>query len=462
MVHEVVVVGGGIGGLTVAALLAARGVDVCLLERSSQVGGVLARVESFGYTFDPGIGIYPCWEPGEIHDRIFSELPVAAPTVHRENTAYLVRLVDQLDVPVIADDTEFFSSLVATFPECAEDAINFYRQCADLVVNQPLKRDYASTQTAASYLTRTSTSFRQFIDAQLQLLTQRSSESCDFTRAAIALTVTRRGSFSIQGGAAALAERVADSIKQSGGRVRLNSPVLRLAYDSNGQAVGLDLLNGETVGATRAIISNLTVWDTFGKLIGLNRTPSDIRKTLSASRGWGAYVVYLGINEATADSLPVDRILAVRPKESDLESLLMMSAAPAWDSRAPIGKRALTVVTFTDVDQWFTFHESLEGLEEQDRSQLEAIWQHLHQAFPLGDDVEVLETSNPFTCYEETRRKLGMVGAPTSLWESVHHDGSTPLPNVHMVGDTATSGLGIAGVSAAAFRLANKITQKTK
>ena len=47
MVHEVVVVGGGIGGLTVAALLAARGVDVCLLERASQPRG-LARFESFG------------------------------------------------------------------------------------------------------------------------------------------------------------------------------------------------------------------------------------------------------------------------------------------------------------------------------------------------------------------------------------------------------------------------------
>ena len=54
---EVAVVGGGIGGLTVAAVLAKRGVDVCLLERESQVGGCAASVEKFGYKFDPTDGL---------------------------------------------------------------------------------------------------------------------------------------------------------------------------------------------------------------------------------------------------------------------------------------------------------------------------------------------------------------------------------------------------------------------
>ena len=81
MTHEVVVVGAGIGGLTVSALLAARGVDVCLLERQSRPGGCLAGFEKFGYTFDPGVGLYPLWQSGEIHEQVFSELPVAPPNI---------------------------------------------------------------------------------------------------------------------------------------------------------------------------------------------------------------------------------------------------------------------------------------------------------------------------------------------------------------------------------------------
>ena len=64
--------------------------------------------------------------------------------------------------------------------------------------------------------------------------------------------------YSIAGGVATLAERLAESIKSSGGTIRLNSPVLRLAYNETGDAIGLDLLSGERVLATRAIISNLT------------------------------------------------------------------------------------------------------------------------------------------------------------------------------------------------------------
>src|SRR5437867_3778324 len=135
---EVVVVGGGIGGVTVAALLSARGINVCLLERESRVGGCAASFDKFGYNFEQGYGLYACWEPTEIHDRVFSELPVAPPEVRLLEPGYVVRLPDKSEISLTGDTAKFEENLRLVFPECADKAVTFYRKLAPL--NDALRR----------------------------------------------------------------------------------------------------------------------------------------------------------------------------------------------------------------------------------------------------------------------------------------------------------------------------------
>lgn len=498
MTYEVVVVGGGIGGLTVAALLAARGVNVCVLERESNLGGCVAGFEKFGYNFDPGIGLYPLWQPGEIHDRVFSELPVEPPEVRPLDPAYVVLLPDHSQVPLTANSNHFEATLAATFPECAGRAVAFYREIErisnalklalervpELYAAGSLKQVSAfgpnlltarsilksKTYTAQEYLEETSPRFRRFIDVQLQLLCQATTKDCSYLYSCLALTIPKQGTFSIRGGAAGLVAKLAESIKTSGGKVRLDSPVLRLAYDPSGEAVGVDLLSGETVRASRAIVSNLTVWGTYGKLVGLNRTPAAIRKRLGTLRGWGAYLLYAGMDEAAARRIPHSTILALEDWQEgqnyDPEtSQFMFASAPEWDARAPQGKRAVTVFTFSDVEQWFTFHESAEQHEQQDQAKLEELWKRLHQTMPeLADDLEVIETATPRTFYDLTRRKLGMLGGVGQGVEGVEFLSAdsighqTSMPNLFMVGDTTFPGAGLPAVTHSALALANRLT----
>jgi len=491
---EVLVVGGGIGGLTVAALLAQRGLDVCLLERESQVGGCAASFEKFDYRFEQGYGLYASWQRNEIHDRVFSELPVDPPETRLLQPSYVVRLPGGSEVALSNNIEGFEENLGSVFPECAGEAIAFYRKLVS--VGAALRRAFQRTpdlltaaksqqaysllregrvateilsslrQSTADKLEGVSARFRSFVDSQLQFLTQATSSEVAYLYAALALTAPLEGMFAVRGGAATLADSLMESIKKSGGKVRLNTPVLRLSYDSAGQARGLDLLSGETVTASQAIVSNLTIWDTYGKLIGLNRTPKEIREKLKALQGWGAYLLYLGMDHDAAERVVSDHILTITewPTEEryDPERChLMFAAAPSWDTRAPQGKRAVTVHAFTAVDDWFTFHTDETDLEEKDQQMLEESWQRLHSAMPeLGSSIEVIDTATPRTFYDVTRRRLGMVGSVNpgrDGFSSPRPAYLTSLDNVYLISDTAAPG-GVAGLTQAALVLANKLS----
>ena len=114
--YDVVVVGAGLGGLAVAALLAARGLGVCVLERQSQVGGCVGRVEFSGHEFEPGMGVYTSFGEREIYQQIFAELPVDVPETSLLTRPYVVRLADGTDVRLIHDES-FFDELASAFPD---------------------------------------------------------------------------------------------------------------------------------------------------------------------------------------------------------------------------------------------------------------------------------------------------------------------------------------------------------
>lgn len=449
MVYDVVVVGGGIGGLTAAALLAARGADVCLFERNAQVGGCVRRIEYSGFDFEPGMGLYTEWGPGEIFEQIFSKLPVPLPEARLIDSDYVVRLPDQTDFRLHKDESEFREELRRAFPDCASEAIAFYQ-----IVDRPPHS--FSTDSVWDHASSTSAYFQRFIDAQLRAFIQTPIERCAFISGSSALRLPRQNLYEIVGGPATLAESLAQAIIKAGGKVRLNSPVLRLAYDENGKAIGVDLLSGERVFASRAVISNMTIWDTYGKLIGLNLTPLDVKKKLARLNSSGVYLVYASLDEGALERLPAERFLVCGSAADD-----SLDSSDLTFATSPIvgqdGKRAVTLKVNCPVNDWFAFQSSLEDFESWDQDALERVWTKLHQAVPeFGDSIEILETANPRTFYDETRRKLGMVLGVEQTLEALTLGPETTLPNLFIVGDTASSA-GLANVSKDAAQLAQRL-----
>ncbi len=77
--ESIIVVGGGIAGLTAASLLAKEGYSVTLVEAHTELGGCAGTFRRGPYTFDVGATQVAGLEKGGIHHRLFNYLDIPIP-----------------------------------------------------------------------------------------------------------------------------------------------------------------------------------------------------------------------------------------------------------------------------------------------------------------------------------------------------------------------------------------------
>ena len=74
--NDIIIIGGGLGGLTTGALLAKEGWQVTVLEKNHIVGGGLQNFSRHGIHFDTGMHILGGFRPGKTLHRICQHLGI--------------------------------------------------------------------------------------------------------------------------------------------------------------------------------------------------------------------------------------------------------------------------------------------------------------------------------------------------------------------------------------------------
>ncbi len=283
--HEVVIIGGGHNGLTVAAYLAKAGVDVCVIEALPYVGGGVISPELAA----PGFKTDLCsiW-----HGFIQANPLIRDDELGLQAQFGLKYLTNEHQFSVLFPDDshlDFYRDVDRTCESIsrfsAKDAEAYRRFCGwsmqvlDLIAggmfNPPppfgaFVNALEQTSEGRNLLRAMMVSALDIVNEWFEseplrvALTKFSAEANVAPQTMgtglvlflfIPLTHKYGGAIP-QGGSGALSEAMERCIRHHGGTIRTESPVASVRIAA-GEASGVILRSGEEIGATRAVISNL-------------------------------------------------------------------------------------------------------------------------------------------------------------------------------------------------------------
>jgi C-3',4' desaturase CrtD len=479
--QRVVVIGGGIGGLTAAALLAHQGYAVKVYEQAWIPGGCASTFKRRGFTFDVGATQVAGLEPGGIHHRIFKTLGIEPPPATPCDPACAVLLPGETTpINVWRDPNRWQQERQIQFPG-SEPFWQFLKQLfeaswafqsRDPVI--PPRNIWDLWQTVQALRPRTLITvphvlstvgdalrayglegdrrLKTFLDLQLKLYSQVDADKTALLYAATALGVsqTPQGLSHLHGSMQVLSDCLVTAFKRDGGDLRTRHRVTQI--HGEGPVTGVTVANlktGEThFEAADHIIANVTVQDLV-KLLGKHALPP-------AS---SAFVVYLGVE---AEAIPPDcpphlQFLYDYNGPIGENNSLFVSVSRPGDGRAPAGKATIIASSFTDPEQWYR-SQHYEWIKAD---YTETAIARLGQYFTLNERTLIhQETATPKTFERFTGRSMGRVGGIGQRIETFGPFGfatRTPLRNLWLVGDSTHPGEGTAGVSYSALAIVRQI-----
>jgi phytoene dehydrogenase-like protein len=301
---------------------------------------------------------------------------------------------------------------------------------------------------------------RDFADAQLLISSQTTSHHTNSLYAAGALDFPGRGAAHAEGGVGAIAETLVESIRHSGGQVHFLQRVTAIRLEPPARA-RLEITGGDSLRADTVII-NAPPWNARA-LLGENAGPALRRLPPLPDQAWGAFMLYVGLDSGvTRDDAPLhQQVVSRRPMGNG--NSVFLSLSPAWDSsRAPVGKRALTMSAHTPLQHWWQLHEhDRAGYEALKGELVEKLLDTAEVVLPgLREAASLILPGTPVTFRRFTQRTLGWVGgfpqhSLTSSWAP------RLAPNVWMVGDGIFPGQSIAAVALGGLRVAEEVMKRS-
>jgi len=492
MDYDVLIIGGGLSGLTAGSLLAKRGLQVAVIDRGYKPGGSCGVFKRGSVTFDQGAAmLYGFGEQGfNAHRFVFNclEEPI---DIIRHDLLYCVNFKGRR-IPFWADVDRFAEELSQVFPGEKENIRRFYRDMLTLyrhvMVESPSYTTADETDRRAALRSMLShpVSYARFLGflnkSARDLLGQYFSDPEIFkffdklTSTYCYTTVEESpavlaavmfvdnhvgGSYYPAGSTLFLPGRLEKVIEENGGDMLLGREAVALVFE-NGRPAGVLLDDGSTRKAPYVIYSG-TVWNLYGKLIDPAYTTPQRRDW--ASRQLPTYpsvVLYAVVDRAVIpeDTAPIEMLVGNpdRLDESEVTAYLL-----SIDDRTLCADDEHTVVAIGPTFETWDAPDEASYRRKKQREQ-ERLIAVLDRRFPgFAQAVRYSEVATPRTIERYTMKNGGAVAGPKQmLGQHMFHrlHTRTEWDNLFCCGESTVMGTGTPTVTTSGLTAANVLLKR--
>jgi phytoene dehydrogenase-like protein len=311
MTWDAAVIGAGIGGLSCAGVLAARGARVLVLDQAASPGGYLASFRRGGFVFDAAVD---CVAGLDSH----GPLTWLLRSLGKDGDLSPVRLdpirlsrFPGLSVPVDARLADYVERLSALFPAERKGIADFFLRAGRIYADvegmmEPLVEGRDGPASIPSEILRyREATYGELLaedlcDVRLKAIL---SDRCPFLglpprrvsaigMVSLVMSYFRSGAWRPAGGHGRLAELLAEGIEERGGKVLLSRRVDGIALDGARRA-RVVTAGGEEFAA-RTVVSAVDPFQTFARLVGGAPGAAALAGLAGRNPSPSFFIVYVG------------------------------------------------------------------------------------------------------------------------------------------------------------------------
>lgn len=424
--YDVIIIGGGLGGLSSGVMLSKEGLNVCVLEQHSVIGGCLQSFYRNGRVLDTGMHYVGSLSEGQIMHQYFKYLGIMDKIkLHKldENGFDHFHFNDGSSYSYAMGHERFVEKLSLQFPEEREAIVSFTKMLSsfsDLISKDVLREGKISSGGIELLSVSAYNEIEKYFKNERlksvlggncglyagDKLTTSLYEYGVITNSNI------EGAYSFVDGSQQIADLLVEQIKQNGGEVRLNAKVSKIHLESD-KVEYIELASGERL-YSKWTISSLHPAVTFSLLE--NNTiykKAFFTRINSLPNTYGIFTTYLLLKPNTVKNLNqnhyifnLDDVWETDTDCSNFEiSSLMMSMQANSRNEYTDVVTLLAPMRFKHCLKWEDSRVGCRGefYKEFKEKFAEATIEIMHKHFPyIKENIEKIYTATPLTYRDYT------------------------------------------------------------